>query len=166
MPRRCTVCDHPHSHGTDQALGSGTPYPSVAKWSRLSSTRLAASAKSAHETRTPPTHTARVDLDHELEAGGEADTAKEIVHAGVIPGNLAGWGRVAVNGHNAAQLSGTARAVRRPLRQRTGCVGHTILPTLPSAAAWPQGPAAAKAVGRLPTSKSSSKSWQQASSLV
>ena len=31
MPRRCTVCDHPESHGIDEALVTGAPYRSVAK---------------------------------------------------------------------------------------------------------------------------------------
>ena len=51
MPRRCTVYDHPESHGIDEALVSGAPYRSVAQRFGLSE-----SSVYRHKTEHLPAH--------------------------------------------------------------------------------------------------------------
>jgi len=65
MPRRCTVCDHPHRHSIDEALVTGAPYRTVAKRFELS-----ASAMYRHKTEHLP---ARLLQAREVEEAASAD---------------------------------------------------------------------------------------------
>src|SRR5215208_1564045 len=65
MPRRCTACDHPESHGIDEALVSGAPYRSVAKRFGLSE-----SAVYRHKTEHLPAHLLKA---REVEEAARAD---------------------------------------------------------------------------------------------
>ena len=65
MPRRCTACDHPESHGIDEALVSGAPYRSVAKRFGLSE-----SAVYRHKTEHLPAHLLKAK---EVEEVAQAD---------------------------------------------------------------------------------------------
>jgi transposase-like protein len=65
MPRRCTVCDHPESHGIDEALVTGAPYRSVAKRFGLSE-----SAVYRHKTEHLPAHLLKAK---EVEDAARAD---------------------------------------------------------------------------------------------
>jgi hypothetical protein len=65
MPRRCTVCDHPGSHGIDEALVTGAPYRSVARRFELSE-----SAVYRHKTEHLPAHLLKA---RDVEAAARAD---------------------------------------------------------------------------------------------
>jgi hypothetical protein len=65
MPRRCTVCDHPESHGIDAALVTGAPYRSVAKRFELSE-----SAVYRHKTEHLPAHLLKA---RQIEEAARAD---------------------------------------------------------------------------------------------
>ena len=71
MPRRCTVCDHPESHGIDEALVTGAPYRSVAKRFELSE-----SAVYRHKTEHLPAHLLKA---REVEEVAQADHLLEQV---------------------------------------------------------------------------------------
>jgi hypothetical protein len=71
MPRRCTVCDHPESHGIDEALVSGAPYRSVAKRFELSE-----SSVYRHKTEHLPAYLLKA---REVEEAAQADDLLEQV---------------------------------------------------------------------------------------
>src|SRR3712207_3570678 len=71
MPRRCTVCDHPESHGIDETLVTGAPYRSVAKRFGLSE-----SAVYRHKTEHLPAHLLKA---REVEEAARADDLLEQV---------------------------------------------------------------------------------------
>jgi hypothetical protein len=71
MPRRCTVCDHPHRHDIAEALVNGAPYRSVAKRFELSE-----SAVYRHKTEHLPTHLLKA---REVEEVAHADDLLEQV---------------------------------------------------------------------------------------
>ena len=71
MPRRCTVCDHPESHGIDEALVTGAPYRSVAKRFGLSE-----SSVYRHKTEHLPAHLLKA---REVEEVAHADDLLEQV---------------------------------------------------------------------------------------
>ena len=71
MPRRCTVCDHPESHGIDEALVTGAPYRSVARRFELSE-----SAIYRHKTEHLPAHLLKA---REVEEVAQADHLLEQV---------------------------------------------------------------------------------------
>ncbi len=71
MPRRCTVCDHPESHGIDEALVTGAPYRSVARRFELSE-----SAVYRHKTEHLPAHLLKA---REVEEVAQADHLLEQV---------------------------------------------------------------------------------------
>ncbi len=71
MPRRCTVCDHPESHGIDDALVTGAPYRSVARRFELSE-----SAVYRHKTEHLPAHLLKA---REVEEVAQADHLLEQV---------------------------------------------------------------------------------------
>jgi hypothetical protein len=71
VPRRCTVCDHPESHGIDEALVTGAPYRSVAKRFELSE-----SAVYRHKTEHLPAHLLKAK---EVEEVARADDLLEQV---------------------------------------------------------------------------------------
>jgi hypothetical protein len=76
MPRRCTVCDHPESHGFDEALVSGAPYRSVAKRFEVSE-----SAVYRHKTEHLSAHLPKakeVEVSVEL-TGQKVGKADEVV---------------------------------------------------------------------------------------
>jgi hypothetical protein len=71
VPRRCTVCDHPESHGIDEALVTGAPYRSVARRFELSE-----SAVYRHKTEHLPVHLLKA---REVEEVAQADHLLEQV---------------------------------------------------------------------------------------
>jgi len=71
MPRRCTVGDHPGSHGIDEALVSGAPYRSVAQRFGLSE-----SSVYRHKTEHLPAHLLKA---REVEEAAMADDLLEQV---------------------------------------------------------------------------------------
>jgi hypothetical protein len=71
VPRRCTVCDHPESHGIDEALVTGAPYRSVARRFELSE-----SAVYRHKTEHLPAHLLKA---REVEEVAQADHLLEQV---------------------------------------------------------------------------------------
>src|SRR5918997_409178 len=76
MPRRCTVCDHPESHGFDEALVSGAPYGSVGKGLEVSE-----SAVYRHKTEHLSAHLPKakeVEVSVEL-TGQKVGKADEVV---------------------------------------------------------------------------------------
>jgi hypothetical protein len=73
MPRRCTVCDHPHRHSIDEALVTGAPYRSVAKRFALSE-----SAVYRHKTEHLPAYLLKAK---EVEEVARADNLLEQVRS-------------------------------------------------------------------------------------
>jgi hypothetical protein len=71
VPRRCTVCDHPESHGINEALVTGAPYRSVARRFGLSE-----SAVYRHKTEHLPAHLLKA---REVEEVAQADHLLEQV---------------------------------------------------------------------------------------
>jgi hypothetical protein len=71
VPRRCTVCDHPESHGIDETLVTGAPYRSVARRFELSE-----SAVYRHKTEHLPVHLLKA---REVEEVAQADHLLEQV---------------------------------------------------------------------------------------